>query len=154
MEGPPGVGGPSSRLAGDRAYGVFLLTKTSLLLRMSSGRSQDIRNPEGFERLLHRSVDMGEALPLDLLENVRAVVAPRRQRYMDAALDRAIAVTRRDAAGLRRVLETYEAMGARPLIARVHCDLGRLTGDDREMEAGIAILRELGDELSLERVEE
>ena len=111
------------------------------------------RNPEGFERLLHRAVDRGEALPLDALEAARTAFAPRRLRYVDAALERAIAVVKRDAALLGSVLATYEAMGARPLIARVHCDIGRLTGDDRETEAGIAILRELGDELHLEQVE-
>ncbi|HLZ48358.1 MAG TPA: hypothetical protein VKR80_06880, partial [Candidatus Limnocylindria bacterium] len=133
------------------AYVAALRFKPGALieaLRLANGR-----NPEGVERLLHRAVDRDEALPLDLLETARAAFAPRRMTYVDAAFARAIAVTKRDPALLREALATYQAMGARPLIARVHCDLGRLTGDERETEAGIAILRELGDELQLERVE-
>jgi hypothetical protein len=118
------------------------------MLRVTNGR-----NPEGVERLLNRAIDRDEALPLDALEAAHAAFAPRRLKYVDAAFARAFAVTERDPVLLGDVLRTYEAMGARPLIARVHCDLGRLTGDDHETEAGLAILRELGDELQLERVE-
>jgi len=46
-----------------------------------------------------------------------------------------------------------EAMRARPLVARVRCELGRMTGDDAEMAAGLRILRELGDELQVEKFE-
>ena len=120
------------------------------VLRITATTGQ---NGEAVERFVNGAVDRGEELPLDALEGARAASAPRHLRFVLAALDRAIAVTKRDVAMLGGVLATYEAMGARPLIARVHCDLGRLTGDDRETEAGLAILRELGDELQLERVE-
>jgi hypothetical protein len=70
-----------------------------------------------------------------------------------ATFDRAIALTRGDAALLRAVLGEAEAMHARPLEARVRCELGRMTGDDRETEAGLRMLRELGDQLQVARFE-
>jgi hypothetical protein len=44
-------------------------------------------------------------------------------------------------------------MHARPMIGRLHCELGRMTGDDAEIEAGLRILRELGDQLQIAKFE-
>ena len=54
---------------------------------------------------------------------------------------------------LRQVLADAEEMHARPMIGRVRCELGRMTGDDAEMAAGLRILRELGDQLQIARFE-
>jgi hypothetical protein len=35
----------------------------------------------------------------------------------------------------------------------VRCELGRMTSDDGELEVGLAILRELGDQLQVDRFE-
>jgi len=35
----------------------------------------------------------------------------------------------------------------------VRCELGRMTGDDAEMVAGLRILRDLGDQLQIARFE-
>jgi len=120
------------------------------MLRFAVGRR---RNPEGFERLVSAGIDRDEALPLDALEAARAAYRSQNLTHVMAALDRAIALARRDPVLLRQVLGTYEGMHARPLIGRVRCELGRMTGDDAETEAGLRILRELGDQLQLERFE-
>jgi hypothetical protein len=38
-------------------------------------------------------------------------------------------------------------------MGRLHCEIGRLTGDDAETEAGLRILRELGDQLQIAKFE-
>ena len=120
----------------------------ALLLRAAVTRR---RNPEGFERIVSGAADREWPLPLDALEVAREAYRPSRQRHVDVGLDRAIALTRRDPALLRAVLAEYEAMHARPMIARVRCELGRMTGDDALVASGVAILRELGDERQLAR---
>ena len=52
--------------------------------------------------------------------------------------------------GLRMVVSQDVA---RPMIGRVRCELGRLTGDDAEFEAGLRILRELGDQPQIAKFE-
>jgi len=118
------------------------------MLRFAVGRR---RNPEGFERLVSAGIDRDEALPLDALEAARAAYRSQNLTHVMAALDRAIALARRDPVLLRQVLGTYEGMHARPLIGRVRCELGRMTGDRAELESGLRILRELGDQPLLAR---
>ncbi|HAF12036.1 MAG TPA: hypothetical protein DCK98_18450 [Chloroflexi bacterium] len=121
------------------------------LVRMAA--TTETRIPELFERAVSLAVDRDWPLPLEALEQARAPSASRGQRPLHAALDRAIAVTRGDPDLLRRVLADAEAMHARPMIGRLRCELGRMTGDDAEIEAGLRILRELGDRLQIEKFE-
>ncbi|HEV2249712.1 MAG TPA: adenylate/guanylate cyclase domain-containing protein [Candidatus Limnocylindria bacterium] len=111
------------------------------------------RNPEGFERLVSAAVDRDEPMPADAILAAREAYRPSAVQHVLVALDRALAVAKRDAVGLGAVLARYEAMGARPLVGRVRCELGRLTGDDAQIEAGLRILRELGDQPQLEKFE-
>jgi tetratricopeptide (TPR) repeat protein len=111
------------------------------------------RVPELFERAISLAVDRDWPLPLDALERAVPVFGARIARPLALALDRAIAVTRRDPVLLRRVLSEAEAMHARPTIGRVRCELGRMTGDDNEIEAGLRILRDLGDQLQIAKFE-
>ncbi len=111
------------------------------------------RNPDAIERLVGDAVDRNVPLPIDGLEMARAAFTPFNLGHVLVSLDRAIAFTRRDAALLRDVLARYEAMHARPMIGRVRCELGRMTGDDAELEAGLRILRELGDQPQIAKFE-
>ena len=120
---------------------------------VSLGTEPDARAPELFERAISLATDREWPLPLDGLVGMRAQPANATIRHARATLDRAIALTRGDAALLRTVLAEAEAMHARPLEARVRCELGRMTRDDGELEAGLTILRELGDQLQLARFE-
>jgi len=121
------------------------------LVRQASGG--DVRVPELFERTVSLAMDRDWPLPLDALEQARESFADRWGRHPIITLDRAIALTRRDADLMRRVLAEAEAMHARPLIGRARCELGRMIGDDAESEAGLRILRELGDQLQIAKFE-
>ena len=120
------------------------------LLRAIAGGQ---RNPEAVERFVSEAVDRDTALPVDLLATTREVFRPHYGGPVLLALDRAIAFASRDPALLRDVLARYDAMHARPMIGRVRCELGRLTGDDRETETGLTILRALGDQLQVAKFE-
>ena len=130
-------------------------------LRLKPGAVADLlraavtrrRNPEGFERIVSGATDREWPMPLEALEAAREAYRPSRLRHVNVTLDRAIALTRRDPVLLRQVLAEYEAMHARPMIGRVRCELGRMTGDDAELEAGLRILRELGDQPQLTKFE-
>ena len=113
----------------------------------------EARFPELLELAVSLAVDRDWPLPLEALDQTRAWLASRRLGHVDIALDRALAVTRRDPDQLRQVLAAAEAMHARPLIGRLHCELGRLTGSDAETDAGLRILRELGDQLQVAKFE-
>ena len=122
------------------------------LVRMAT--EPGARQPELLERAVSIAVDRGWPLPLEALETARAVTLRGGQTWpLRIMLDRAIAVSRGDAALFRTVLADAEAKHARPLVARVRCELGRLTGDDALIASGVAILRELGDQQQLERFE-
>jgi class 3 adenylate cyclase/tetratricopeptide (TPR) repeat protein len=121
------------------------------LVRMAA--SGDPRGPELYEQAVSLASDRDWPLPLDALDQARAAVAFRGLRHVHLTLDRAIALTRGDAELLRRVLADAEAMHARPTIGRVRCELGRMNGDDGEIEAGLRILRELGDQLQIAKFE-
>ncbi|MDP9321340.1 MAG: AAA family ATPase [Chloroflexota bacterium] len=111
------------------------------------------RVPELFERAVSLAADRDWPLPLDALEQALAKFGPRGGRFVVAALDRAIALTRGEPDLVRRVLANAEAMHARPLVGRLRCELGRMTGDDAEIEAGLGILREIGDQLQIAKFE-
>jgi class 3 adenylate cyclase/tetratricopeptide (TPR) repeat protein len=132
---------------------IIHLKPDAAALLVTLGTAPDARAPELFERAVSLAVDREWPLPIEALVAARAQPANEQMRHLRATLDRAIALTRGDAALLRRVLLDAEAMHARPLVARVRCELGRMTGDDAEMAAGLRILRELGDELQVEKFE-
>jgi len=132
---------------------LLRLKPDAAALLVTLATAPDSRTPELFERAVSLAADREWPLPLDALEAVRATPVARSIRPLRASLDRAIALNRDDAALLRQVLADAEEMHARPMIGRVRCELGRMTGDDAEMAAGLRILRELDDELQVERFE-
>src|SRR5438105_1127992 len=121
------------------------------LVRMEAARGG--AGPELFERAVSLAADRDWPLPLDALESARTAARFRGVRHVDVTLDRAIALTRHDPDLLRRVLADAEAMHALPLVGRLRCELGRMTGDDAQIEAGLRILRELGDQLQVAKFE-
>ena len=121
------------------------------LVRMAAAGEGSVR--ELIERVVTLATDRDWPLPLEALEGLRRAPAFRALRHVSAALDRAIALTRGDPELVRRVLADAEAMHARPLVGRLRCELGRMTGDDAEIEAGLQILRELGDQLQVAKFE-
>jgi len=66
---------------------------------------------------------------------------------------RALGLATADAALLADARQRFERMSARPYIARLQCEHGRLVGDRGEIAAGLATLRALGDQPQLARFE-
>jgi len=111
--------------------------------------------PDHLERAVGVAADLGRPLDPVLLEGMRTVMTQRSPVVTTIAqLDRAIALARRDIAGLERAQRAYEAMGARPFVARVRCERGLLAGDASELAAGIAQLERLGDAEQIQRYEQ
>jgi len=125
----------------------------ALLVSLGNELDRHARPPELFERVVSVAADREWPLPLDALVAMRAEPSFGQMRHVRATFDRAIALTRGDAALLSHVLAEAQAMHARPLEASVRCELGRMTHDDRELETGLAILRELGDQLQVAKFE-
>jgi hypothetical protein len=102
------------------------------------------------ERALGFASDRGVLLDDAVLGRLEASAFPG-ARLVVAQIDRAKGLAHRDPAPLRAALATFEASGARPSAARVRCELGRLTGDQALLEAGLRYLREIGDVDQLDR---
>jgi class 3 adenylate cyclase/tetratricopeptide (TPR) repeat protein len=96
------------------------------------------------ERVLSFISDRGATLPDSGLEMLGAWIHPT-ARLMGAQLDRARGLAQRDEAALRAVLAFFEGAGARPAMARVRVELGRLTGDTAMVDAGMRGLLEIAD---------
>ena len=102
------------------------------------------------ERALGFASDRGVLLDDAVLGRLEASAFPG-ARLVVAEIDRAKGLAHRDPAPLRAALATFDTSGARPSAARVRCELGRLTGDGALLEAGLRVLRELGDVDQLDR---
>jgi hypothetical protein len=96
------------------------------------------------ERVLSFISDRGVRLADPNLEKFGAWIQPA-ARLMTAQLDRARGVAQRDEAAFRAALAFFEQAGARPAIARVRIELGRLIGDASLVDAGMRALLEIGD---------
>jgi hypothetical protein len=76
-----------------------------------------------------------------LLERATRVRVP----ILEAQARRSFGLARRDVSQMTAALEIWERMGAVPSIGRAKAERGWITGDPAETEAGLAILRKLGD---------
>ena len=106
--------------------------------------------PEAIERILAAASDADRRLALGPLRFV--AVSTRFERLVAQAV-RALGLATADAALLADARQRFERMGARPYIARLQCEHGRLVGDRVEIAAGLATLRALGDQPQLARFE-
>ncbi len=99
---------------------------------------------ETTERVLSFVNDRGFKLPDPTLVTVAGAIFPD-ARFVRAQLDRARAIAHRDEAAFRAALAFFEGAGARPAVARVQVELGRLVGDAALVDAGMRGLLEIGD---------
>jgi hypothetical protein len=121
-------------IAGDATTAARLLTSNALpAVGYDSG-----------ERVLSFILDRGIRLDDSSLEKLGAWIQPA-ARLIAAQLDRARGLAHSDEAPLRRALAFFEEAGARPAIARVRVELGRLVGDSTLVDAGMRGLLEIGD---------
>jgi class 3 adenylate cyclase len=102
------------------------------------------------ERVLAYLCDRGLPPDGDLIGRLEASV-PADARLMQAQLHRARGLAGHDATELRLALDLLSGAGARPGVGRLQIELGRQSGDAVLLEAGMEVLRELGDVAQADR---
>jgi hypothetical protein len=100
---------------------------------------------EGSERRLGLACDHREELPVEILEAGLQRAVQVGVPLLEAQVRRARALARRDPDEMNRALEIWDRVGAVPHQGRGHAEHGLLTGDQAETDAGLAILKKLGD---------
>ena len=101
---------------------------------------------------LARLVDFRHPLEPDLVRGLLVYVDDRGLQLVAAQARRAIGVLEHDDGQLRRSLEIFRAMGARPFVARVTAELGEVRDEDGLIDEGMSMLEALGDLDQAERV--
>ena len=107
---------------------------------------------DAVERILAAASDADRWLPVKPLE--RLVVDYGSFEPLAGQAVRALGLATNDAALLADARARFERMGARPYVARLQCEHGRLVGDRDEIAAGLVTLRALGDQPQLARFED
>ncbi len=118
---------------------------------LRSIRTADMMNV--LDSALSYYCDREIVMPDGLLDEIEVVVRRFRLPLPNAQLDRAIGITRRDAARLGQALAAFEGCRAVPYAARARVECAFLTVDAAEYAAGIRSLEALGDWEQLERYE-
>ncbi|MDQ3096581.1 MAG: hypothetical protein M3Q61_00230, partial [Chloroflexota bacterium] len=127
---------------------LIALDRDGLLAALGDGSSQWVGR-EFFERALAACADRDWHVPFPTLDRLAAdATVPLRTQAA-----RARGLFGRDTAMLGAALDGFERMGARPYVARVRCELARLTGDSDLLAVGLEELRVLGDQQQLARFE-
>ena len=101
---------------------------------------------------LARLVDLRHPMESDLLRRLVAYMDDRGLELLAAQARRAIGTLEHDDEELRRSLEIFRAMGARPFVARVTAELGEVRNEDGLIDEGMSMLEALGDLDQAERV--
>jgi len=104
------------------------------------------------ERAFAACADRGEPVDLAAIERVVAIGSERGTRPLLAQALRARGLQQHAEGDLRQALALFEAIHARPYLARVRTELGALTGERALLEQGLADLEALGDVDHLARV--
>jgi class 3 adenylate cyclase len=107
--------------------------------------------PEMAERRFGLANDTRQALDSGFLEKSLQIALERRAPLLEAQVRRAIGRARRDAAELTAAIEIWERAGALPNLGRGRAERGLIAEDPTETEAGLAILRSIGDVAYVDR---
>jgi tetratricopeptide (TPR) repeat protein len=103
-------------------------------------------NPaEAYERRLNLACDQRQPLPTAVLEGAVALAQRNHVPLFEAQARRARGLAYHDAWELSQAIEIWKRVGAQPQLGRGLAERGMLTGDSVETEAGLAILKKLGD---------
>ncbi|HXI95185.1 MAG TPA: hypothetical protein VNG04_03605, partial [Candidatus Acidoferrum sp.] len=106
---------------------------------------------EGTERRVSLACDHREQLPVEILEMGLEKALQAGVPLLEAQIRRARALAYRDPSEMFRALGIWDRIGAVPNQGRARAELGLLTGDQVETNAGLAILKNLGDVNYLDR---
>jgi len=100
---------------------------------------------ESAERLVNLMNDLRVKIPEDVVTAGVDNAARRQLPLLHAQLLRSRAILRSDASDMNAALAIWERIEAVPLIGRARAERGLITGNDAEIEAGLALLKRLGD---------
>jgi len=104
------------------------------------------------ERKLSFAADRGRDEDPEMIASLLAK-AEGHYPLLEAQCRRAIGLRQRDLGELQRAKDLWQGMGARPYVARIQHEIGRLTGDRDALEAGRRELERLGDVDYLDRAD-
>jgi tetratricopeptide (TPR) repeat protein len=104
-----------------------------------------LSQPEAYERRLNLACDQRQPLPTAVLEGAVALAQRNHAPLLEAQARRARGLAYHDAWELSQAIEIWKRVGAQPQLGRGLAEHGMLTGDSVETEAGLAILKKLGD---------
>jgi len=106
---------------------------------------------EMLERRLALAGDRRSELAGDVLSILLERAVDQRIPLLEAQVRRCLGLKHRDAGELSAAIAVWQPIGAMPNLGRGRAELGALSGDPDEMEAGLAILKKLGDANYLDR---
>jgi predicted ATPase/class 3 adenylate cyclase len=105
------------------------------------------------ERALSRWLDHGRRLSPDVLQTILEGAEKAGCRMLEAEIRRALGLALGDPEELRTALAVFESSDARPQMARVQIELGRLVHDEGLVQVGLDGLMALNDREHRSRVE-
>jgi hypothetical protein len=97
------------------------------------------------ERRLALACDYGQEVPANVLEDLLTRALELKFPLLQAQVRRALGLARGEADELATAIRIWEGAGALTCVGRARAERGRLIGDQAEVEAGLAILRSIGD---------
>jgi class 3 adenylate cyclase/tetratricopeptide (TPR) repeat protein len=101
--------------------------------------------PEMLERRLALAADLRAPVALELLAMLLGRSLDQKVPLLEAQVRRCLGVANKDVDQLNMAIAIWEPAGALTNLGRARAEKGALTGDHAEMEAGLAILKKLGD---------
>lgn len=141
---------------GSRVHGLVQAYLRNDLARLADAGVADFRRFTSRMDYVHlalaRLVDFRHPLDPDLVRALLVHVDGRGLQLLAAQARRAIGVLEQSEGELRRSLEIFRSMGARPFAARATTELGEVRGEDGLIDEGMSMLEAVGDLDQAERV--
>jgi len=106
---------------------------------------------EMLERRIGMLCDLRRPVPQQVLDAALERAARDKTPLLEGQVRRAQALAAQDPAEMTRAVEVFERLGAVPQLGRSRAERGLLLHDAAETEAGLAILKRLGDTNYLDR---
>jgi tetratricopeptide (TPR) repeat protein len=101
--------------------------------------------PESAERQIAMTTDAREQLSEEFIAEAMARSLRQRVPLLQAQVLRARGLARSDAQDMTAAIEIWERSGSQPQLGRARAERGLITGDAAETQAGLALLKKLGD---------
>jgi hypothetical protein len=103
------------------------------------------------ERRLGMLCDLRRPVPRQVIDAALERAARDKTPLLEGQVRRAQALAAQDPAEMARAVEVFERLGAVPQLGRARAERGLLLHDAAETDAGLAILKRLGDTNYIDR---